>query len=253
VPVSEPISGIAIGLITSADGKKHKILTDIQGIEDFAGDMDFKVTSSKKGITAIQLDTKLKGLDITILEEALEQAKKANTEILEKITQVLPAPKKELSPFAPRIQTLRIPVDKIGELIGPGGKTIRKIIEDCGGKEITSIDIEDDGTVTIASTDSAMGKKAIETIEALTKEVQVGEIYEGPVTEIIKDRMRGNEIGAIVQILPNKDGMVHISQIAEQRVNKIEDFLKIGQVVKVKVMEIDKERGRVSLSIKAAK
>jgi len=253
VPVSEPISGIAIGLITSADGKKHKILTDIQGIEDFAGDMDFKVTSSKKGITAIQLDTKLKGLDISILEEALEQAKKANAEILEKITAVIPAPKKELSPFAPRIQTLKIPVDKIGELIGPGGKTIRKIIEDCGGKEITSVDVEDDGTVTIASTDSAMGKKAIETIESLTKEVQVGEIYEGPVTEIIKDRMRGNEIGAIVQILPNKDGMVHISQIAEQRVNKIEDFLKIGQVVKVKVMEIDKERGRVSLSIKAAK
>ncbi|OGD56775.1 polyribonucleotide nucleotidyltransferase [Candidatus Berkelbacteria bacterium RBG_13_40_8] len=251
VPIKEPVSGIAMGLMTL--DKKYKVLTDIQGIEDFAGDMDFKVTATKKGITAVQLDTKLKGIDMAILEEALQKARKANDEILKKIAAVISEPRKELSKFAPRIQTLKIPVDKIGELIGPGGKTIRKMIEDCGGKEVTTIDVEDDGTVTIASTDSEMGKKAISMIEGLTKEVEVGEIYEGPVTDIIKDRMRGNEIGAIVQILPNKDGMVHISQIAEERVEKIGDYLKIGQVVKVKVMEVDKERGRISLSIKAAK
>jgi len=252
IPIKTPVSGIAMGLITSEDGKQHKILTDIQGIEDFAGDMDFKITATKKGITAIQLDTKLKGLSLEILAEALERARKANDEILEKIAKIIAEPRKELSKYAPRIQTLKISVEKIGEVIGPGGKTIRKLIEECGGKEITSIDLEDDGTVTIASTDSAMGNKAITTIENMTKEVVVGQIYEGPVISIVKDRIRGNEIGAIVQVLPNQDGMVHISQIADQRVEKIEDFLKIGQRVKVKVMEIDKERGRVSLSIKAA-
>jgi len=252
IPIKAPVSGIAMGLITSEDGKQHKILTDIQGIEDFAGDMDFKVTATQKGVTAIQLDTKLKGLSMEILEEALEQAKKANQEILEKMTQIIAEPRKELSVFAPRIKSIHIPVDKIGEVIGPGGKIIRKLVEDCGGKEITSIDIEDDGTVMVASTDSAMGEKAITFIENMTREAIIGEIYEGPVTSIVKDRIRGNEIGAIVQILPNKDGMVHISQIADQRVERIEDFLKIGQVVKVKVMEVDKERGRVSLSIRAA-
>ena len=251
VPISAPVAGIAIGLMSLDD--KYKILTDIQGIEDFAGDMDFKVTATKKGITAIQLDTKLKGLSIEILEEALERARKANDEILEKIAKVIAGPRKELSVYAPRIKSLKIPVDKIGDVIGPGGKTIRKLIEECGGKEVTSIDMEDDGTVMVASTDSAMGAKAISTIEGMTKEVQIGEIYEGKVTSIVKDRLRGNEIGAIVQILPNQDGMVHISQIAPERVNRIEDFLKIGQVVKVKVVDIDKERGRVSLSIKAAR
>jgi len=253
VPISAPVAGIAIGLISSEDGKKYKILTDIQGIEDFAGDMDFKVTATRKGITAIQLDTKLKGLKLEILAEALERARQANNEILQQMAQVLPAPRPALSPYAPRIKFIHIPVDKIGNIIGPGGKTIRKIIEECGGKEITSIDIEDDGTVTVASTDSAMGEKAIRWIENMTREVQIGEIYEGPVTSIVRDRLRGNEIGAIVQILPNQDGMVHISQIANERVNRIEDYLKIGQMVKVKVIDIDKERGRISLSIKAAK
>jgi len=265
VPISALVSGIAIGLISSEDSpstksmpkggvnKKYKILTDIQGIEDFAGDMDFKVTASKKGITAIQLDTKLKGIDIAILAEAFEKARTANDEILAKITAIIAQPRKELSVFAPRIQTLKVPVDKIGEVIGPGGKNIRKLIEDCGGKEITSIDIEDDGTVTIASTDSAMSKKAIDEISSMTREVEVGEIFEAPVTQILKDRMRGNEIGAVVQILPNQDGMVHISQIANERIEKVSDKLKVGDIVKVKVMEVDKERGRVSLSIKAAK
>jgi len=252
IPISTPVVGISIGLIFEADDQ-YKILTDIQGIEDFAGDMDFKVTATKKGITAIQLDTKLKGLDLKIIKEALARAREANNEILEKITKVIEAPRAELSVYAPRIKSLKILVDKIGDVIGPGGKTIRKIIEECGGKEVTSIDMEDDGTVMVASTDSKMGDKAITWIENMTKEVQIGEIYEGPVTQIVKDRLRGNEIGAIVQILPNQDGMVHISQIAPERVNRIEDYIKIGQVVKVKVMEIDKERGRVSLSIKAAR
>ena len=258
IPISAAVAGIAVGLMSLGDpstplGVKYKILTDIQGIEDFAGDMDFKVTATKKGITAIQLDTKLKGLEIKIIEEALMSARQANNEILDKIEKILAAPRPELSVYAPRIKSLKIPVDKIGDVIGPGGKTIRKIIEECGGKEVTSIDLEDDGTVMVASTDSAMGQKAISTIENMTKEVQIGEIYEGPVTSIVKDRMRGNEIGAIVQILPNQDGMVHISQIADERVEQIDKYLKIGQVVKVKVMEVDKERGRVSLSIKATK
>ena len=260
VPIKAPVAGIAMGLITSdpstklgAGDAKYKILTDIQGLEDFAGDMDFKITATKKGITAIQLDTKLKGIAIEILTEAIEKARVANDFLLEKMAGIVAEPRKELSKFAPRIQSLHIPVDKIGEMIGPGGKNIRKLIEDCGGKEVTSIDIEDDGTVMVASTDSAMGKKAMDYIEGMTKEVVVGQIYEGPVTSILKDRMRGNEIGAIVQVLPNQDGMVHISQIADERVEQIEKYLKIGQIVKVKVMEVDKERGRVSLSIKAAK
>lgn len=253
VPLSSPVAGIAMGLVMSEDGQQYKILTDIAGIEDFAGDMDFKIAATKKGITAIQLDTKMKGLEIEILEEALMRSRRANDEILEKITDVIAEPRKELSPYAPRIKTIVIPQDKIGDVIGPGGKTIRKIIEDCGGKEVTTIDIDDDGTVTIASTDAKMGEKAIACVEGLTREVKVGEIYEGPVVSIVKDRLRGTEIGAIVQILPNQDGMVHISQISENRINRIEDVLKIGQIVKVKVMEIDRDRGRVSLSIRAAK
>lgn len=253
VPITSPVAGIAMGLMTSEDGSKYKILTDIQGIEDFAGDMDFKITATKKGVTAIQLDTKLKGIEIDILAEALEKSRIANDTILGKIEAVIAEPSKDLSEYAPRIETVKIPVDKIGEIIGPGGKNIRKLIEDCGGKEVISIDLEDDGTVTIATTDATQAKKAISYIEGSTKEAVVGEIYEGPVTGIIKDRNSGKEIGAVVQILPNQDGMVHISQISQDRVEKIEDELKVGQVVKVKVMEVDKERGRISLSIKAAK
>jgi polyribonucleotide nucleotidyltransferase len=253
VPIKEPVAGIAMGLMTSPDGKKYKILTDIAGIEDFAGDMDFKVTATKNGVTAVQLDTKLKGLDLDVLDEAMKASRVANDKILKMINDTISEPRKELSPFAPRIETVKIPVDKIGEIIGPGGKTIRKLIEDCGGKEIITIDLDDDGTVTVASTDAKASQKALLWIKGSTEEAELGKIYEGPVTSIVKDRIRGTEIGAIVQILPNQDGMVHISQIADERVNKIEDVLKIGQIVKVKVMEIDKERGRISLSIKAAK
>lgn len=250
VPIKAPVAGIAMGLMTEEESGKYKILTDIQGIEDFAGDMDYKVTGTKDGITAVQLDTKLKGLDIKLLEEATGEARKAINAILGMIADIIKEPRKELSQYAPRITSVRIDAEKIGELIGPGGKNIRKLIEDCGGAEIISIDIEDDGLVMISSIDAQMAKKAEELILGQTKEPQIGEIYEAPVIQIMKDRMRGTEIGAIVQLTPNKDGMVHISQIAKERIDKVSDKLKIGDVVKVKVVDVDKEKGRISLSMK---
>jgi len=250
VPIKAPVAGIAMGLMTTEDSDKYKILTDIQGIEDFAGDMDYKVTGTKDGITAVQLDTKLKGLEIKLLEEATGEARKAIDILLEKIAAIIAAPRAELSQYAPRITSVRIDAEKIGELIGPGGKNIRKLIEECGGPEIISIDIEDDGLVMISSIDAEMAKKAEDLILGQTKEPQIGEIYEGPVIQIMKDRMRGTEIGAIVQILPNKDGMVHISQIAPERIEKVSDKVKVGDVVKVKVVDVDKEKGRISLSMK---
>lgn len=250
VPIKAPVAGIAMGLMTLGD--KHKVLTDIQGLEDFAGDMDYKLTGTKDGITACQMDTKLKGLDIKWLEEATIQAREGINFILDKIAAVIVEPRKELSEYAPRITSLRIDPEKIGELIGPGGKNIRKIIEECGGAEIIDIDIEDDGLVMISSTDSAMAKKAEEIIVGTMREPKIGEIFEGPVVQIMKDRMRGTEIGAIVQILPNKDGMVHISQIAAERIDKVSDKVKVGDIVKVKVVDIDKEKGRVSLSMREA-
>ncbi len=248
VPIKSPVAGIAMGLMTLGD--KHKVLTDIQGLEDFAGDMDYKLTGTKNGITACQMDTKLKGLSVEWLEEATLQAREGINFILAKIEKVIAEPRAELSPYAPRITSLRIEPEKIGELIGPGGKNIRKIIEDCGGGEIISIDIEDDGLVMISSTDAAAAKKAEEIIAGSMREPKVGEVFEGPVVQILKDRMRGNEIGAIVQILPNKDGMVHISQIANERIEKVSDKVKVGDIVKVKVVEVDREKGRVSLSMK---
>ncbi len=261
VPIKSPVAGIAIGLITESEsGKRDKhaeigryqILTDIQGIEDFAGDMDFKVAGTKQGITAIQMDTKLTGLSFEIIDETLQRAKTARHAIIDMITKVIPAPRPELSPYAPRIITVQIPVDKIGSLIGPGGKTIKKIVDDCGGKELISIDIDDDGTVAIASTDPEAASKAKAIIEGLTTEAKVGEIYQGTVTEIIKDRNSGKEIGAIVEFLPGKDGMVHISELSAERVPDFSSVVKIGQTVTVKVTAVDPDRGRISLSIKQA-
>lgn len=258
VPIKTPVAGIAMGLMTLGDPStgsgqvKYKVLTDIQGLEDFAGDMDYKLTGTKNGITAVQMDTKLKGVPMNMLAESTTQAREGIDFILGKINAIIAEPRTELSAYAPRITSLRIDADKIGELIGPGGKNIRRIIEECGGGELISIDIEDDGLVMISSTDSAMAAKAEEIITGSMREPKVGEIFEGPVVQILKDRMRGNEIGAIVQILPNKDGMVHISQIANERIEKVSDKLKVGDIVKVKVVEVDKEKGRVSLSIKDA-
>lgn len=261
VPIKAPVAGVAIGLMTESEsGKREKyapitryqVLTDIQGIEDFAGDMDFKVAGTHQGITAIQMDTKLAGLTFEIIKETLEKARAGREHVLGKIEAAIAAPRAELSQYAPRIITVQIPVDKIGTLIGPGGKNIKKIVEDAGGKELVSIDIDDDGTVSIASTDPEAANKARSVIEGMTKEVEIGTIYTGPVTDIIKDRNSGKEIGAIVQIAPGKDGMVHISELSRDRVPSVSSVVKVGQEVKVKVTAIDPDRGRISLSIKQA-
>jgi len=251
VPITKPVAGIAMGLITNSDASEFKVLTDLQGLEDFAGDMDFKIAGTVDGITAIQMDTKIAGLTWPIIEQTLSQAYTGRLFIMEKMLAVLPEPRKELSPYAPRIQMVKIDPEKIGELIGPGGKNINRIIAESGGKEVTAIDIEEDGTVLISSTDPEAAKYAIAAVQAIAKTVEVGEIFEGPVITIIKDRMDPRkEIGAVVQILPNKEGMVHISQVAKERINLVSDVLKIGDIVKVKVMQVDPEKGRISLSIK---
>jgi len=251
VPIKKPVSGIAMGLVTNADASKYKVLSDLQGLEDFAGDMDFKVAGTADGVTAIQMDTKITGLTYDIVRDTLTQAKKGRAEILEVMLAAIPEPRAELSKYAPRIEAIHINPDKIGELIGPGGKNIKKIIEECGGKEITNIDIEDDGTVMISSIDAEMGAKALSIVKSMTKEIVPGEILTGEIIEIKKDRMTGKEIGAIMAITPKTDGMIHISQISNERIERVSDKLKVGDVVTAKVIEVDPMKGRVSLSIKA--
>lgn len=236
VPLTTVIGGVAMGLIKEPD--KTVILTDIQGIEDFLGDMDFKVTGNKEGITALQMDMKIKGIATETLRTALEQAKEGRIFIIDKMVEAISAPREELSPWAPRIHSMKIAVDTIGAVIGPGGKTIRSIIEETG----TTIDIEDDGTVTITSNEAEGTKKAIARIEALTLKVTEGMILRGKVVRTIP-------IGAFVELAPGKDGMVHISQLAKERTNKVEDVVNIGDVVIVKVMNID-DKGRINLTIK---
>jgi polyribonucleotide nucleotidyltransferase len=252
VPISAPVAGIAMGLVTDekAETTNYKILTDIQGIEDFGGDMDFKIAGTKEGITAIQLDTKISGLTLSMIEETFTQARKARLEILEKMQAVLPAPRKELSPYAPRITTIKIDPSKIGLVIGPGGKTINQIIEAAGGRELVAVDIESDGTVMVSSNKPESTKTAIALIENLTKEIKVGEVYTGPVTQIVRDRKTGKEIGAIVKITPYHDGMVHISELANYHVPNVHSIVKVGDRVRVQVVDVDKERGRISLSLK---
>lgn len=250
VPIKKPVSGIAMGLVTNEDSSVFKILTDLQGLEDFAGDMDFKVAGTADGITAIQMDTKISGLTLEIVENTLAQAKKGRLEILEAMLAVIDKPRAELSKYAPRIEAIKINPDKIGDIIGPGGKTIKKIIDECGGKELTSIDIEDDGTVMISSIDPEMGEKAITMIKAMTRDIVPGEIITGQIVDIKKDRMNGNEIGAIVQITPKMDGMIHISQISDKRIEKVSDVLSVGDTVTAKVVEVDVMKGRISLSMK---
>lgn len=236
VPIKDMVSGIAMGLIKEDD--KLAILSDIQGLEDFLGDMDFKVAGTQKGITAIQMDIKIDGIDKAILKQALEQARIGRIHILNKMKESIESPN-ELSTYAPRIFKMTVNPDKIRDIIGPGGKVINKIIDETGVK----VDIENDGTVFIASTDKEGGDKARLMIEAIVKEAEVGEAYEGKVTRLM-------QFGAFVEILPGKEGLVHISNISHERVNKVEDVLKVGDVVKVKVTEIDKQ-GRVNLSMKA--
>ncbi|XEC97156.1 polyribonucleotide nucleotidyltransferase [Paenibacillus tarimensis] len=237
VPIKAPVAGIAMGLIM--DGEHFSILTDIQGMEDHLGDMDFKVAGTAEGVTAIQMDIKIAGINRTILEQALEQAREGRMFILGKMVEVLQQPRQNLSPYAPKILILNINPDKIRDVIGAGGKIINKIIEETGVK----IDIEQDGTVFIASSNEEMNQKARSIIEGIVKEVVIGEVYEGTVKRVEK-------FGAFVEILPNKEGLVHISQLAAERVAKTEDVVKIGDRITVKVTEID-QQGRINLSRKA--
>lgn len=237
VPIKAPVAGIAMGLVS--DGENYTILTDIQGLEDHLGDMDFKVAGTKDGITALQMDIKIQGITEQILTEALTQAKQARMEILEELTSTIAAPREELSQYAPKIEMIQIEPAKIKDVIGKGGDTINGIIDETGVK----IDIDQDGKVSIASADTEMIKKAIKIIEDLTKEVKVGEVYLGKVVRIEK-------FGAFVNLIKGKDGLVHISQLANDRVNKVEDVVKLGDEILVKVTEIDKQ-GRVNLSRKA--
>ena len=234
IPIRKPVAGIAMGLV--AYEGDHAILTDIQGVEDHLGDMDFKVAGTRDGITALQMDIKVESLPVALLEKALHQAREARLAILESMRQTLPAPRPELSPYAPRLTILQIPIDKIGAVIGPGGKIIRGIIERTGVR----IDVEDDGKVYIASTDGQAAEAAVAEIRALTVEAEMDRIYSGRVVRV-------TDFGAFVQILPNKDGLIHISELDEARVERVEDVLRVGDEVRAKVINID-ESGRVRLS-----
>ena len=236
VPLKAPVSGAAMGLIK--EGKEVKILTDIQGIEDFLGDMDFKVAGTEKGITALQMDMKINGLPIDTISKAINQAHPARIHILEKMMEVIDKPRESLSPHAPRLLSFRIDPELIGTVIGPGGRTIKGITE----RTNTKIDIEDGGIVTIASHDGAAAEEAQKIIEGLTRKVHEGEIFAGSITRIIP-------IGAFVEILPGKEGMIHISQLSEARVEKVEDVVKVGDQVTVRVREID-NRGRINLTLR---
>jgi polyribonucleotide nucleotidyltransferase len=234
VPISKPVSGAAMGLIK--EGDEVRILTDIQGIEDFLGDMDFKVAGTDSGITALQMDMKITGLSLETIADAIQQARPARLHILEKMLAAIGQPRKEMSPYAPRLLTIKIEPEFIGLVIGPGGKTIKGITEETGAK----VDIEDDGTVTVSAMDQDKAKRAIQMVRALTRRLNEGDIYVGRVTRIIP-------IGAFVEILPGKEGMIHISQLADYRVGKVEDEVGVGDEVVVKIRELD-NKGRVNLT-----
>jgi polyribonucleotide nucleotidyltransferase len=234
VPITKPVSGAAMGLIK--EGDEVRILTDIQGIEDFLGDMDFKVAGTDTGITALQMDMKITGLSMDIIANAIKQARPARLHILERMMATIDTPRGELSPFAPRLLTMRIDPEMIGLVIGPGGKTIKGITEQTGAK----VDIEDDGTITVSAIDSEKAKRAIHIIQGMTRKLNEGDVYAGRVTRIIP-------IGAFVELLPGKEGMIHISQLADYRVGRVEDEVAVGDEVVVKVREID-SKGRVNLT-----
>jgi polyribonucleotide nucleotidyltransferase len=239
VPLKRPVAGVAMGLITGPDGR-WKVLTDIQGIEDNLGDMDFKVAGTAEGVTGLQMDIKTTGITYDIMRQAFAQARDGRLFILGKMNEVLSEPRKELSAFAPRIITLKIDTEKIGALIGPGGKTIRSIIEQTGA----TIDVEDDGRVFIATADGEAAKKAVAMVEALTREIKIGEVFLGKVVRIMP-------FGAFVNLVPGKDGMVHISELDEQRVENVEDVVKLGDEVNVMVIGVEQGTGKVSLSRRA--
>jgi polyribonucleotide nucleotidyltransferase len=238
IPVKAAVAGVAMGLVTGDDGK-YAVLTDIEGFEDAHGDMDFKIAGTSSGITAIQMDTKLEGISLEIVEKALAQGREARLFVLDKMNEAISSSRPEVSRYAPRMTKIKIDPSKIGAVIGTGGKTIRSIIESTKA----TIDVNDDGTVIIGSPDAEATQKAIEIIEGLTREVEVGEVYTGKVTRIL-------DFGAMVEVLPGKEGLVHISELADYRVGKVDDVVKIGDEVMVKVIGID-NLGRVNLSRRA--
>ncbi len=238
VPIKAPVAGIAMGLVTREGA--YRVLTDIQGVEDALGDMDFKVAGTRDGITALQMDIKIKGLTRELMAEALEQAREARLFILDRMLATIPQPRSTMSPFAPRITTIQINPDKIRDVIGPGGKVIRKIVEETGAQ----IDIEDDGRVFIASTEQDGARRAIDWIKSLTDEVEIGRIYRGKVVRIMP-------FGAFVEVLPNQDGLVHISKLTDHRVDRVEEVVNVGDEIVVKAVEIDSQ-GRLNLSRQAA-
>jgi polyribonucleotide nucleotidyltransferase len=237
VPIKAPVSGVAMGLVK--EGDKYAIMTDILGLEDHLGDMDFKVAGTDKGITALQMDIKTKGITAELMSEALAQAKVGRDHIMDKMMAVISTPNTELKPHVPRIETVKIPVDKIGAVIGPGGKIIRGIQAETGA----TIDINEDGTVFIATSDGDSARMAREQIQALTESPEVGRIYTGKVTGV-------KDFGAFVEILPGQDGLVHISQLDTQRVNKVEDIVGLGDEITVMAIEIE-ANGKIRLSRQA--
>jgi len=236
VPIKGPVAGVAMGLVK--EGDRFAVLTDILGDEDHLGDMDFKVAGTRDGVTALQMDIKINGITAEIMKVALDQAKVGRLHILGEMNKVLDKPRPEMSEWAPTIVTIKIDPEKIRDVIGKGGSVIRQITEETGA----TIDIENDGTVKIASVDSASGREALRRIEMITADVEVGRIYEGKVVRLM-------DFGAFVAILPGRDGLVHISQISDERVERVSDKLKEGDLVKVKVLEVDRQ-GRVRLSMR---
>jgi polyribonucleotide nucleotidyltransferase len=239
VPIRKPVAGVAMGIITGKNGE-YQVLSDIQGLEDHFGDMDFKVAGTRDGITAMQMDVKIDGLTPEVLGKAISQAKSSRMFILGKMLETIPEVRKEMSPYAPRIITLHINPEKIRDVIGPGGKMINRIIDETG----VDIDIEDDGSVFITSSDETSAKEAVEWVRNITREVKAGELFQGRITRIMN-------FGAFAEVLPNQEGLIHISELAEHRVEKVEDVVKVGDIVPVIVKEID-DQGRINLSHKAA-
>jgi polyribonucleotide nucleotidyltransferase len=237
VPIKSPVAGVAMGLIK--EGEQFAILSDIQGLEDFLGDMDFKVAGTTQGITALQMDIKIKGIPQDIMRQALEQARVGRLHILDKMMETLPAPRPELKSHAPRITVVKIPIEKIGAVIGPGGKTVRALQEETGAR----IDIQEDGSIFIAATDGDAERSAREQIEALTETPKIGHIYTGRV-------VRTTDFGAFIEILPNTDGMVHISQLDSEHVKSVTDVVRVGDEVTVMITDID-PTGRIRLSRQA--